>query len=213
MQKSIIEKHYKMPLGIIKCGLNSQKDIKLVETKSYRNGKSEMFKTSEHKIEIIEFKIPLPLYNGEMITDSLAWIFRIEKISAINELLETYCLLDIISNNIKFDVTTGQNLNAIEASNNEWILHIGTEDGEMLNLRAQDNNWFPQRLESNLELYQKMTETRKNGFMTKIPDLQEGEKIHIQYLTAYDKKEIDNVNTWLAVDEEKRNLEKWIGLE
>jgi hypothetical protein len=53
---------------------------------------------------------------------------------------------------------------------------------------------------------------KQNGFLTKIPDLTKGEKIHIQYLKAYDKKDEHKVNTWLAVEEFKRKLENWIGI-
>ena len=52
----------------------------------------------------------------------------------------------------------------------------------------------------------------KEGFETEIPELHVGEQIHIQYLSAYDKKNPESVNTWLAVDEFKRKLENWIGV-
>ncbi|PUB32740.1 hypothetical protein C8J95_104141 [Elizabethkingia sp. YR214] len=61
-------------------------------------------------------------------------------------------------------------------------------------------------------LYQSMTEMKQNGFVTKIPELNKGEKLHIQYLTAYDKRDKEKVNTWLGVDESKRNLENLIGI-
>lgn len=63
-----------------------------------------------------------------------------------------------------------------------------------------------------MDFYQSVTEMKQNGFVTKIPNLNKGEKIHIQYLTAYDKKDDQKVNTWLAVDEFKRKLENWIGI-
>lgn len=53
---------------------------------------------------------------------------------------------------------------------------------------------------------------KEHGFITKIPDLHKDEKLHLQYLTAYDKREIRKANTWYAVDEFKRKLENWIGL-
>lgn len=61
-------------------------------------------------------------------------------------------------------------------------------------------------------LYQSMTEMKQNGFVTKIPELNKGEKLYIQYLTAYDKRDKEKVNTWLGVDESKRNLENLIGI-
>ena len=30
---------------------------------------------------------------------------------------------------------------------------------------------------------------KQNGFVTKVPELNEGEKLHIHYLTAYDKRD------------------------
>ena len=56
--------------------------------------------------------------------------------------------------NVDFDVATGEHLDAIEASNNDWILHIGTEDGEVLNFRAGENDWFPNRLQNKVDFYQ-----------------------------------------------------------
>ena len=67
---------------------------------------------------------------------------------------------------------------------------------------------FHRKLKNKVDFYQSITEMKQNGFVTKIPDLNKGEKIHIQYLTAYDKKDEQKVNTWLAVDEFKRKLEK-----
>lgn len=101
---------------------------------------------------------------------------------------------------------------ATQADNNDWTLHIGTEDGEILNSRAENDDWFPSRLKNKVDFYQSISEMKQNGFVTKIPDLNKGEKIHIQYLTAYDKKDEQKVNTWLAVDEFKRKLENWIGI-
>lgn len=212
IQKTKIERQYETPLGIVRCGLNAQSEIKLIETKQYKNGESKTIETDGYRVEIIEFKIKLPLYNGQMVADSFGWIFRIEKTSNTGKLTEMYCLLDTMST-MDFDVTSGQYLNAIAASNNEWILHIGTEDGEMVHIRSQEDNWLPRRFENEIKLYQEITETRQNGFSTKVPPLNEGEKIHIQYLIAYDKADRNNVNTWLAVDETKSKLEKWIGVE
>lgn len=145
-------------------------------------------------------------------TDSFGWIFRIEKTNDIDEKIETYCLLDKINNEITFDTASGENLDAIQVESGIWTLHIGTEDGEVLNSRAENEDWFPPRLKNKVDFYQSISEMKQNGFVTKIPDLKKGEKIHIQYLTSYDKKEEQKVNTWVAVDELKRNLENWIGI-
>lgn len=212
IKKTNIKNEFKTPLGIVRCGLIFNRQNSAIVTKKYENGSSEIFQTDGHKIEIVSFKIRVPLYNGDSLTDSFGWIYRIEKTADIHEKIEIYCLLDKINDEISFDTATGENLDAIQAVSNEWTLHIGTEDGEILNSRAENDDWFPPRLKNNVNFYQSITEMKQNGFVTKIPVLKKGEKIHIQYLTAYDKNEEQKVNTWLAVDELKKKLENWIGI-
>ncbi len=211
-QPANIERRFDTPLGVVRCGLNCDSFDKAVETRIYKNGHSEIYKTTGHKVELISFKIKQPLQNGESVTDSYGWIFRIEKVSNTHETIETYCTIDKNKINIEFDTASGEHLDAISVENQEWILHIGTEDGEILNSKAANDNWFPTRLQNKVDFYQSITEMKQNGFITKIPDLNIGEKMHIQYLTAYDKKDLQKVTTWLAVDEFMRNLESWIEL-
>lgn len=212
IQPTNIEIEFKTPLGIVRSGFSASGINSCIETKRYKNGSSEIFETEGHKIEIISFKISVPLYNGDTLTDSFGWIFRIEKMAELEEKIETYCLIDRSNDEIIFDTAAGEHLDAIKAENNEWVLHIGTEDGEILNSRAQNDDWFPLRLKNKVDFYQSITVMKQNGFTTKIPALNQGEQMHIQYLTAYDKKNEHKVNTWLAVDEFKRKLENWIGL-
>lgn len=210
--KTDIKLEFETPLGVVRCGVICSGKNGAIDTKKYENGSSEIFKTDAHIIEIISFKIKVPLYNGDTLTDSFGWIFRIEKTLDMDEKIKTFCLFDKINDEINFDTATGEHLDAIQADSNEWTLHIGTESGDILNSRAENNDWFPTRLKNKVDFYQSITEIKQNGFLTKIPSLNKGEKIHIQYLTAYDKKDEQKVNTWLAVDEFKRKLENWIGI-
>jgi hypothetical protein len=213
MINPIIHRTYKSPIGQVTCGLTTDSaNIATVGTKEYENGNSVTFETSGHKIELIEFKIRQPLNNGETVADSNGWIWRINKIQHSDEKLQLSCVLTDYQDNVTFDIATGEHLDAIEANNDDWTLHIGTEDGEMLNTRADSNDWFPARLKNKTDFYQSITRMVKEGFETEIPDLRIGEKIHIQYLTAYEKQDTESVNTWLAVDEFKSKLEKWIGI-
>jgi hypothetical protein len=184
----------------------------LLNLKKYENGSSEIFKANGYQVEVISFKIKIPLYNGDLLNDGSGWIFRIEKVSEVDEKLKTYCLLDKKDNKIVFDIATGENLDAIQADDGEWTLHIGTEDGEILRWRAEANDWFPIRIKDEVDFYKSVSEMRQNGFVTNVPSLRKGEKMHIQYLAAYDRSDDQKVNTWLAVDESKRNLENWIGI-
>lgn len=114
-QMADINREFKTPLGVVHCGLICNRQDNSIETKIYENGSSEIFKTEGHRIEIVSFKIRVPLYTGETLTDSFGWIFRIEKTSDIGEKLETYCLLDKTSGEIAFGIATGEHLDAIQA--------------------------------------------------------------------------------------------------
>jgi len=182
-QNTTIEKKFQTPIGLVRCGLKADFiNDNSIQTKSYEHGTSELFKTKSHQIELVEFKIRLPLYNGDTVTDTLGWIWRIEKLTHKQEQLETYCLLDKLSEQIQFDTARREHLDAIEAYNDDWTLHIGTEDGEVMNSRAADNDWFPSRLRHTVDFYQSITAMKEHGFITTIPDLHKDEKLHLQYL-------------------------------
>ncbi|SDT05161.1 hypothetical protein [Winogradskyella sediminis] len=214
MRNTLINRTFNTPLGIISCDLNSNYTfIELQNSGSYKNGTYEKFKTSAHDIELIEFKVKQPFYNGETIADSKCWIWRIEKVKEIFEDLEIKVLITDFPKNSEFDFASGENLDAFEITNDKWKLHIGTEDGEILNYRAENNDWFPTRLLNKKNHWQEITELNKSSILTNVPELKIGEKIHLQYLTAFDKQNTETINTWVAIDEHKSELEKWIGIK
>ncbi|MBD3892235.1 hypothetical protein [Olleya marilimosa] len=210
----MIERTFNTPLGTVYCKLNSNFTfVELMNSGNYKNGIYERFKTLAHDIELIEFKVKNPFYNGETITDSKCWIWRIEKVKEISENLEIKASISDFPQNCEFDFASGENLDAFEITNDEWKLHIGTEDGFALNHRAENNDWFPKRLTNKKNGWQEITELNESSIRTKIPELKIGEKIHLQYLTAFDKQNVETINTWVAVDEHKSELEKWIGIK
>ena len=210
----MIKRIFITPLGIISCELNSNFTfVELHNSGNYENGTYERFKTSAHDIELIEFKIKQPFYNGETIMDSKCWIWRIEKVKNISENLDIKINILNFPKNSEFDFASGENLDAFEVGNLEWKLHIGTEDGFILNSRAENNDWFPKRLMNIEKDWQEITKLGNSSIQTKVPKLKTGEKIHLQYLTAFDKQNIKTINTWVAVDESKSELEKWVGIK
>lgn len=209
-QTIIIVKTFETPLGNVVCSLLSDcNKLNLIGHNTYENGNSEIFATAGYQIELIEFKIRQPLNNEETVTDSFGWVWKIKKMNNENELLEIRCLFQKPIGRVEFDTACGECLDAIEVFNENWILHIGTEDGEVLNSRAKNEYGFPARLENKIDFYNSITKMKKNGLRTEIPQLNKDEFLHLQYLTAYDKRN-EKVNTWLAVDQDKRRLENWI---
>jgi hypothetical protein len=186
--------------------------LQFVGKKAYENGQSELFEAEAHQVELIEFK-SWPLYNGEAVAASYGWIWKIQKLNNGVESLETFCFFENQNGMVDFDTACGESLDAIEVSNETWILHIGTEDGEALNARAAKEDEFPARLENRTNFYQSITQLQKNGLITAIPELHKGERLHLQYLAAFDRKIEGKVNTWLAVEQDKRKLENWIGVD
>ncbi|WP_417800553.1 hypothetical protein [Tenacibaculum sp.] len=214
MKNTLINRIFDTPLGIISCSLKSNFSfIESQKTGQYKNGTYEKLKTSAFDIELIEFKVKQPNYLGEIVSDSKCWIWRIIKAKDIFENLEIKVSVSDYPKNAEFDFASGENLDAFEITNDQWKLHIGTEDGEILNYRAENNDWFPTRLINTKKHWQEITELNKSSIQTSVPELKINEKIHLQYLTAFDKQNTETINTWVAVDEHKSELEKWIGIK
>lgn len=215
MKNSLISTFFKTPLGQVVCGLEaSTSSILTGEKQEYEHGQSEAYNIEGHHIKLIRFKINQLHSNGARLNDSQGWIWRIKKINNSKVQLRIFCELTQYSEDIELSPDPGEHLDAIEASDANWILHIGTENGDIMQTRAQMNDWFPTRFKHMLSLEHPITEMKVDGFETNIPPLLNGECLHIHYLVAYDKQDADpeSVNTWLAVDKIKSKLENWIGI-
>ena len=207
----LVQKKFKTEIGVVNCRLLSDKlRFESIGTNKYENGESEIFNTVGHRIELIEFESK----THQLVKDSKCWIFRITKTNNSNELLKIKCEIINHKTDVEFDTASGEHLDAIEGYNKEWQMHIGTEDGEIMNTRAEVDDWFPERLINEVNFHESITTYLKghNGLETQIPKLNMDEKIHIQYLSAIDENNEESINCWTAVDDLKRNLENWIGI-
>jgi len=209
----LIEQSFPTPIGTVNCGLTcTDSKIAIVGYNTYDNGKSIVYNTASYIIEIITFKQRLPLYNGESVKDCQGWVWRIIKENAKSERIKLHCSLNVSANSVLIGSDSGEHLDAVAASNDKWTVHIGTEDGEVMHARALIDDWMPTRYVDELDFTKSFTSLKLNGFITHVPELTVGERIHFHYLTAYDEFNETKVNTWLAVDEFKRELENWIGV-
>lgn len=179
----------------------------------YVNGKSEIFETIGHRIEVIEFQVKQPLENGGTVAGSLGWIWKMKKINNKQEHLETFCLLQNPAEEVEFDYDGGEWVDAMEAVSKDWRLHIGTEDAVHLENRARDDDEFPKRLKREGDFISSLIKVQENKVSIKVPPLLKNEILYLQYITAYDKRDDNNFNTWETIDQYKHNLEKWIGLK
>jgi hypothetical protein len=202
------------PLGIVSCGLiGSPLSCEVSDQYNQNNGVSVEMTMPNYKVQLISFKLPWERPESEYITGSLGWLWRIQKLTDTIDQIELYCKLSAKRNaGVNFDSASGESLDAIAAYNEDWILHLGTEDGESLHNRATKNDGIPMRFKDDLDIQQSFTTVKRTGFKTAVPYLNKGENFHIHYLMAYGKRDENNVDTWLAVDVPKRKIENWVGV-
>jgi hypothetical protein len=204
---------FKTPLGNVTCGMTTSEGyFEITAEASYEHGHSQTISTRSHQIEFITFKLRLPLYNDEMVADSMGWLWRISKYSTSDESIQLYCKLIDYKKSIEAGSQPGEHLDAVAFSDKNWVLHIGTEDGEIMHSRALQEDGMPLRFKEDLSFHSSFHKLERNGFNTPIPKLNQGERIHLHYLSAFDRRKTESVNTWLAVDSFKRELENWIGI-
>lgn len=148
---------------------------------------------------------------------SIGWRWFIEKINNNEENLTIYSRLIDPRPETSFASDTGEHLNAIEIENKTHQLHIGTEDGGMLQNRAKQNDWMPNRFKREVSIYKSFTEYIDFGFKTRVPKLMTGEKIYFHFLVATNliKQSIQHpderdVSTWYAVEQTKKFLDNYL---
>ncbi len=146
---------------------------------------------------------------------SRAWRLHIEKINDQQEQLILYCKLINPQTDTSWGIHSGEHLDALEIENQTDHLHIGTEDGEMIQHRARVSDWMPGRLKDEDGSFKSFTEYVEFGFKTVVPLLENGEKIYFHFIVATNriKPSIDypnerDVSTWLAVDQSKNYLDR-----
>lgn len=106
----------------------------------------------------------------------------------------------------------------MEIENDTHQLHMGTEDGEVLQARAETSNWMPNRFKKEFGFDRSFTEYKDFGFRTAIPDLFKHEKVYFHFLVATNPvrqssqyPDERDVSTWYAVDQFKEFLDEKVG--
>jgi hypothetical protein len=209
---------YKSGLGEIELTVSS-KDYEFDVTEMKVGKVTELIlKYEDGIIKIREFKLPNPIYNGDEIRNSIGWSIITESFKPNkDEFLFKCCFKQKLEGNI----ATGENLDALQfVLNNQYDLHIGTEDADSFMWRAKVENFMPKRffklLRNKYQDYadKHFTEYCENGFQTKLPKLLEGELVKFHFLIA--ESEIPNENdvrTWLAVEKRIEEVEQIIKKE
>jgi hypothetical protein len=205
------------PMGTVNCGLKGNpSSCEPTGPYYYDNGFSSIINMPNYKVEIFNFELPKPQDSSDYITGLHGWLWRIEKLTDAKEPLELYCKFTSSKGaGVSYSTACGESLDAIEVYNQDWILHIGTEDGETMQSRAINDDGMPPRFKESLNFHTSFTMMKRTGLLTAIPHLNQGEHFHMHYLAAYGKQheELNGFGpTWSAVDVAKRKIENWIGV-
>ena len=207
---SLITNTHEYALGTLQLSLYSDKNlIGKYSERRYKKGVAVSYFSTGHEIEIISFQLKPLAYPEQPILDSQGWIVRIIKSNDTIENLVLRCELINPKMPLEGSPETGECLDSIgiEDAAQNWVMNIGTEDSEMLQLRAENDDWFPNRLATETNL----TKFLDLGLEATISQLHKGEKIYLHYLSAIAAYVEEKVGPWLAVDKSKEELEKYIG--
>ncbi|WGH74626.1 hypothetical protein P8625_11055 [Tenacibaculum tangerinum] len=214
-------------LGEISLRIKSDDEVKIITSELGYNILSSSF-----KIEIIKFYDVKNWLNKIEVEKTIGWIFKIHKLNDHKRALSFDCILSPNNSKVTSESDTGEHLDSVWINDEKYVVSIGTEDGEIMKIRAKNNDWMPYRFKDNLGIIKSesffsksykeksITKILPFGLETKIRQLFEGEKLYFHYLIATDKLKksedyIDeySISTHLAVDYSKETLIEKLNLK
>jgi hypothetical protein len=205
--RTILKDTFETNLGEIELSIKSEYAIQ------YSIKDSLKVETENYKIEVKVIDLNgMEFLEHMKIENSKGWRIYIEKKSKKSEKLNILCKLINSNTETTWDYNSGENLDAVEIENRKELLHIGTEDGEVMKYRAENNDWFPIRLKNEISLEKPITKYIDFGFESIIPNLKINEKMYLHFLVATrrktEKNDNENISTWIAVDNSKKELDE-----
>ena len=202
----IYKNHLKNELGTLCCELfsNITSVVNIIESKQ-----SVVIKTASHVCELLRVELKddwLP--KGMSTEESFAWLWMIKKVDATKEELTLKCYLKPTCN-VTSESDTGECLDALAIESETKVMHLGTEDADVLCSRAKNSNNFLSP-----------TEYLDYGFKTNISTLEESEVVYFQYLYALNSRKKseqypneEDVSTWFAVERDREFILKKLGIQ
>jgi hypothetical protein len=206
---TLLKDDFETKLGTIQTWVESDSNGKIQQQDKF------MLTTTGHNIYLQSFNLKQVWSPEEMQYESgKVWRWFIKKTNNEKEQLRMFCRLITPAKDIEWGNDSGEHLDAIEIENKTHQLHIGTEDGERMQYRAEVSNWMPERLKTETSIYKSFTEYVDFGFKTTVPILKEGERIYFHFIVATNEikpsKDHPNerdISTWFAVDQSKKYLD------
>ena len=161
---SILSDDFETPLGTIRAWAET-------DDKGYIQQEGQIgITTSAHHIYLQTFDLKqVWAPDGAEYEGGRGWRWFIRKINDQHEDLTIFCKLTDPAGDVQWVTNSGEHLDAIEIENKTHHLHIGTEDGEMMQYRAETSDRMPERLHDEVSLARSFTEYVDFGFKTRVP--------------------------------------------
>jgi hypothetical protein len=147
-RKLIHNDTFETRLGSIECSLSTLSTGTFpVRTKNSDKGSRTVITTAGHFIEMYSFPLQTDwLAEADMsVESSKGWVWRITKINDLKESLKLKTCLLNPQEGVACTTQSGEFLDALCIENPTEQISIGTEDNEVLRLRARENDWMPSR--------------------------------------------------------------------
>ncbi|MGI4870243.1 MAG: hypothetical protein ACRYFX_03580 [Janthinobacterium lividum] len=206
---TILTDNFETKLGTVQTWIETDYNASFLsqsEGKMLSEGHEIIFQS----FELTEISLP----KGMEYETSKVWRYFVRKTGPKKEKLLIFCKLINPTNDTEYGTSSGQCIDAIEIETQTHHLHIGTEDSELMQYRAEKSDWMPKRFENDLGSGSSFTEYSDFGFKTTIPDLEDGEKIYFHFIVAtnpikpsQEYPDERNISTWFAVDQSKKSLD------
>lgn len=204
---------FKTPLGTVMLGMRYDGDCAI-----QHDGNVYHLQTEDFSMEVIVFNNIRDWMENTMypVESSKGWIVRIISKTENAAPLAITCELETDDPKVMSLPDSGANLDAIWIENKTHFLSIGTEDGLVLQRRAQNDDYMPPRFADvlgNWPPQYSFTQYTKLGFITVLPPLLAGDKFYFHYLAATNPRkkskehpQSNDISTTIAVDFPKKRL-------
>ncbi len=188
------------PLGTIRLGL-SLSDHPLVLTHSHNlknEGRIYTYNNQSLECELFIVQINPELPEHLRVEECWGAVFRIrpQTDETIHQCtFSAHWTQDYSWNDCGWD--TGENLEALQYRNQEYQLHLGTQDRDMLQFRRDQQDQIPQTFAINDTIW-----GSDRGLSVPMTLIQADEICQIHFVIAWNKQLPDDISTWLAVDQQ-----------
>jgi hypothetical protein len=202
-------------LGTLRVGANIEAETLTVENVASmswlaRDGYLWEWNSASARVELL---ICRPIFNlppHMKVDDCWSAMWRIQ-VTAVRANVEFSCLWNPGHQWTGWDLDNGEGHLGLAYDDGHSVVSIGTEDELFLSYRAEHDDWLPRRFLP-IVAYASPTfdsgviDLSEAGIVVRFPGLLAGERLQIQFTTAWAPLDHETSSTWFAVDRAPREI-------